>query len=58
MLKVLFFSKLTKPAVPFLRFTTKDILFNFISNLHNFTLSVAYKNSKESPKFNQFFKKI
>lgn len=58
MLKVLFYSKVTKPVVPFFRFITdKNVLFKFIKALHYFTLVTAYDSKIESKKFLNFFKK-
>ncbi len=42
MLYVFFFSKITNPVVPVLRFTNQENLFKFVKDLHYFTLTVGY----------------
>lgn len=55
MLKVLFFSKAAKVAVPFFRYTNQTNLFKFVKALHYFTLATGYNSN--STKFENFFKK-
>lgn len=55
MLAVLFYSYVTAPLVSFFRFINQLNLFKVVQNLHNFTLSTAYKNKTEVSYFKTVF---